>query len=398
MVKKLSDLNSSLEFVPQPLSAAKAGFIQSYSGTTAPDGWALLSSSAATTITNAQTLYPDLWANSNPAFQSGSDLVFPPQGGGVPSPVIFDTPLISDWNNATGLTLNAISSLRHQIVGDELRILASYYFSGTGTSGSSLEFNFGSLLSGLTINLTGDKFFSASGSYKVGDTGGTLTPYWIGGTNRLQFYQDGTGTLRGTGVSSGTAGEVVAIGFEISVPILEWQDQPVAVVKLYNDASNISMSIADATATKTGAVRLNSGFAAGDGVYGLVQANKFQTKVVGSDVTTDTTFLSFNALTPGKTYKIHSNLTAIVSTSDATVNVFIVHDSSNIAILRATSTASTSALSLSDTIVFVATATTLSLQTNSSSANAYIIADQAANTSRVTIEECYALIETTDFT
>lgn len=43
------------------------------------------------------------------------------------------------------------------------------------------------------------------------------------------------------------------------------------MIKVYDDASNISMSIADATESLTGAVRLSSDFAAGDGVYGFVQ-------------------------------------------------------------------------------------------------------------------------------
>jgi microcystin-dependent protein len=46
------------------------------------------------------------------------------------------------------------------------------------------------------------------------------------------------------------------------------QFQP--MIKVYDDASNISMSLADATATKTGAVRLSSDFAATANQYGFV--------------------------------------------------------------------------------------------------------------------------------
>jgi hypothetical protein len=81
------------------------------------------------------------------------------------------------------------------------------------------------------------------------------------------------------------------------------QFQP--MIKVYDDASNISMSLADATATKTGAVRLDSSFAAGDGVYGLVQANRWQRKEPNSDISSTgvVTDMSFNSLTIGKWYR-----------------------------------------------------------------------------------------------
>jgi hypothetical protein len=62
------------------------------------------------------------------------------------------------------------------------------------------------------------------------------------------------------------------------------------MIKVYDDASNISMSLADATATKTGAIRLDSSFAAGDGVWGLVQ--EWTTTI---DLATDPNAGSFTA-------------------------------------------------------------------------------------------------------
>ncbi len=44
------------------------------------DGKLALSTSSSTTVTNAENLYPALWANSPTAWKSGSDLVVPPQG------------------------------------------------------------------------------------------------------------------------------------------------------------------------------------------------------------------------------------------------------------------------------------------------------------------------------
>lgn len=62
------------------------GVVWDWVGTTAPPGWALLDGS---TITNAQTLYPDLWAAAPTAWRSGSNLILP--NGKGRSVVMYDS-------------------------------------------------------------------------------------------------------------------------------------------------------------------------------------------------------------------------------------------------------------------------------------------------------------------
>lgn len=65
----------------QPSSSlGPVGTIVDYIGTTAPSGWAILDGS---TIANAQTLYPDLWAIIPSSFKSGTSIVLPDTRGRV---------------------------------------------------------------------------------------------------------------------------------------------------------------------------------------------------------------------------------------------------------------------------------------------------------------------------
>jgi hypothetical protein len=106
------------------------------------------------------------------------------------------------------------------------------------------------------------------------------------------------------------------------------QFQP--MIKVYDDASNISMSLADATATKTGAIRLDSSFAAGDGVYGLVQANKWQKRILSTSLTSttvDIADLRYTSLIVGKKYKITVQaFHRLVGSGDNTSLVEVQHD------------------------------------------------------------------------
>jgi microcystin-dependent protein len=60
---------------------APAGTGAMWFSNTPPPGWAILDGS---TLTNAQTTYPALWANVDPTWKSGSDIVLPDMRGRVP--------------------------------------------------------------------------------------------------------------------------------------------------------------------------------------------------------------------------------------------------------------------------------------------------------------------------
>lgn len=60
------DIDPSLNLV--------AGICVPYMGTTAPPGWLMADGSV---IANAASVYPDLWANSNPAWRAGTSLNLP---------------------------------------------------------------------------------------------------------------------------------------------------------------------------------------------------------------------------------------------------------------------------------------------------------------------------------
>ena len=58
--------------VAPPSTPAGAGMV--WFSNTPPEGWAILNGA---TITNAQTLYPELWANVDAAWKSGANIVLP---------------------------------------------------------------------------------------------------------------------------------------------------------------------------------------------------------------------------------------------------------------------------------------------------------------------------------
>lgn len=98
----------------QPSSSlGPVGTIVDYIGTTAPAGWAVLDGS---TITNGQTLYPDLWAILPATFKSGTSIVLPDTRGRVavgrnPSDTDFDN--VGDTGGAKTVTLTTAQMPSH---------------------------------------------------------------------------------------------------------------------------------------------------------------------------------------------------------------------------------------------------------------------------------------------
>ena len=62
-------------------AGSPAGVGNLWFSNTPPPGWAILDGS---TLTNAQTAYPVLWANVDPAWKSGADIILPDCRGRVP--------------------------------------------------------------------------------------------------------------------------------------------------------------------------------------------------------------------------------------------------------------------------------------------------------------------------
>lgn len=98
----------------QPSSSlGPVGTIVDYIGTTAPSGWAVLDGS---TITNGDTLYPDLWSVLPATFKSGTSIVLPDTRGRVavgrnPSDTDFDN--VGDTGGAKTVTLTTAQMPSH---------------------------------------------------------------------------------------------------------------------------------------------------------------------------------------------------------------------------------------------------------------------------------------------
>ena len=387
MTKLLSDLNNSIEFVPKQLSPFLAGMTINAAtddvSTYTAKNWLECDGSAI-----SRTTYAELFANIGTKFGvgDGSTTFNLPNGPRSTFDIDLDVSGTNNW-----VTTRAIGNAYQSANGVwKVKALIRGATDSTGT---------------LTLTLAGVTFPSVNQAVTVA-VNTTANP-------ADALTNPSTNTIK---VECATARTAWFIEFDVEVTgkptdafvaastfsTFDEALESIPMIKAYNDSSNISMSLADATATKTGAVRLSSDFAAGDGVYGFVQANKFQTKIVGSDVTTDTTFMTFNNLTIGKAYKVHLGLSVAVNSTDTFISIKVAHDGSFIGVRPANITGTgVSAVGISGTIPFVATASTLEIQTQSSSANAFVYADTPAfngRTSRVTLEECDNLIETTDFT
>jgi hypothetical protein len=285
----LSDKLGSLTFTPKSQSPASAGFIQAYAGTTAPQGWYLLDRADDTTIVDCETLYPELWDLANTNWRSGSDLVIPVSVYGESALKAY-VPTVT--GNNTGLSSYTLEYANWKANGRKM--LVNCAVSSIVVTDASVTVIRMTLPSGITLPSPSNASVNAlytddSGIYDAG-------------------YVECNGAVDNNEIlirpASGNWSNPSAFKFQLEFEI-EGGDFPESIIKLYTDASNIAMSIADATASSTGAVRLSSDFAATSSQYGLVLANKWQSKVTASPVSTTgvITSLTFNNLVIGKVYK-----------------------------------------------------------------------------------------------
>jgi len=138
---------------------------------------------------------------------------------------------------------------------------------------------------------------------------------------------------------------------------------------------------------------------------GLVKKNKWQVKILGSDKTTNGTFLTFNNLVVGKAYRIICQANIICEVDD-TVGIQIIHDSNALAETKHRLGPASAGLAFGDMnsttmaeAIFVATATTATCDAFSIGAPSIINADGTRNLTWAMIEELNNYeAETTDFT
>lgn len=137
---------------------------------------------------------------------------------------------------------------------------------------------------------------------------------------------------------------------------------------------------------------------AGDRLLGLVRKNKYEKVTVGTNVTTDKTFISYSGLTVGRNYEISLVMTMSANSTDQTFRVNAVHDSTNILSLFIDNEGTgTSAYTLSGKTIFMATATSLAVSTSSASSNAFVYADTPGTYSSFAIlTEVENLLSTSD--
>jgi len=191
----------------------------------------------------------------------------------------------------------------------------------------------------VTLNVTGLNFNGTQGLTGVsGGTGESGRYFTSGGTNTINvdFPVNGTnwwfnGPVR---LNSKPLDTIVTLDSRFST--FDEALESIPMIKPYHDQSNISMSIADATATKTGAVRLSSDFAAGVSAWGLnktcVARSSLRTSITGQTsgatvkVGFDQNDLSNNITWDGVNYRLTPNVEGYYN---ITGSIFISSDSAN---------------------------------------------------------------------
>ena len=345
MVKKLSDLNSSLEYVVNPLTPISAGMqFHIAPGQAIPTGCLEADGSAV-----SRTTYADLFANIGTAYGIGDGSTTfnlpngPRRSVDIPLTMV-DTPagygssyevgyVEQDTNgnwflhfmiNSSATSFTSISTMYIDgIVVDQQQVL----YCGSATS-----------------PITGRAFYFASNKIFLQWASSNAAVY-LGGKVRL--------------AGKPTDAFVAASTYSTFDEALEG----IPVITAYNNqTTGTSVAINPATASNQGVVSLSSSFAAGDGVYGFVQANKWQVKVLTADVSTNGTMadLTFNNLVVGNIYRVTIHPLFYIQTgTDAYVT--IKHDGN---ILNRTrlfdSDTSSETLTISDNdAIFKATTTTV---------------------------------------
>ena len=253
----LSDKLSSLTFVPLPQSPARAGFLQDYAGTTAPENWYLLDKDADTTIVDCETLYPNLWANANVNWRSGSDLVIPVSSGMYSS---LKTWVPTITGNGSGLSASTLEYATYKFNNNSMVVNCAV--TSVTVPDASITEIYVSIPTGFTIPTTAKRAVNAA--WAKDDAVYDVAYVQTNGASQTDKIM--------VRPSQGNWSNTSAFKFQLEFPLDATNNLGHStIIKLYDDASNIAMSLKDATASLTGAVRLSSDFAASASDYGFVK-------------------------------------------------------------------------------------------------------------------------------
>lgn len=288
---KLSDKNAEVQQVPEPQSPAAAGFIQAFSGNVAPQGWLLLNPAADTTITDAENQYPDLWANTNPAWRSGSDLIIP---ASVHSEGNWQGYSPTILGNGSGLNSFNVQYSRYKANANTMVITG--LIEDISVPDASVTVISWSLPTGFSMP-TGARNTVPTWAFDEpdyvcgwGDANGAVN------TQALNFRP-------ASGNWSNTSDFRFTIEFEIND-----NDRATSIIKLYDDKASVAVSDVTATETMEGNIALNSNFFPTLSVPGLMERKmRFTRRVLPGDVTADGTIqsLAFDNLVIGRWYLIN---------------------------------------------------------------------------------------------
>lgn len=254
-----------------------------------------------------------------------------------------------------------------------------------------------------TSNTTGTTLTFTSGTFNFEETTFPIGSYnvqnMLARTNAPDSIQ--------TGTNPGNYGSwFISISDSPCTSAPSWADANLAfqpMIKAYDDYVNgVVMGINPATSSAAGTIIMNGSYGAGDGVWGLVQANKWQTKKLQVDQSSSGTItdLTFNNLVVGKKYRVYVQGAFSTSTDDD-VSINIEHNGNVIGTTRARDNDTGSAQGQTQPAMAIvkATATTVTFVGVSVSAGGQILGNDTFLETWSMIEELNNYgDETTDFT
>lgn len=291
MTKLLSDLNNNLTFVPFPQSAARAGTLANAATNTltawTDNNWLECDGSAV-----SRSTYADLFANIGTKYGigDGSTTFNLPDGPWQTFQLDLNVTGTNSWSTtrAKGFikkfsdgTLRLIGNIRGSTAATTsvTVTVTGVTFPGVDQAGTVSTNTVGTALAAHALA-------STSGNFKL-EQGSSRSAWWF------SFDVEITAIPADTFVASDSRFTTFIESIE-SIP----------VIKAYNDSSNISMSLADATATRTGAVRLNADFEGTGDSFGFVKKNKTLVQESTVNYTTNTTGILSKTNIPDGIYKI----------------------------------------------------------------------------------------------
>lgn len=257
----------------------------------------------------------------------------------------------------------------------------------------------------LSLNNNGSTDIQDMGGYEAGELSGWVSIVNSTPASSLRFYVEAQVSQNGAeddyNISYQTSGDTPPSGFDMAVSSDGMVSVVLPDVSGFDSAKiNYSLNAAAIGVDLPLSISGENILEATSSVRGTVKKNRWQKKVVPEQVTTNTTFMTFNNLVIGKTYQLSYVFTLRVDNVDG-LNLFeIVHNSVMLSSpqLLAKVTAG-SIFSSSGDVRFTAEASTVSFVTTSASDESRIYDDRQNFPSYVIITELNNFeAETSDFT